>query len=136
MVTEMNKDIFAGNLKKTIDEITQYKGLEQNEYYFKILPIREEGKPLLAKDEIMRLNVLNPNKIKDKLFSLDEVISILAFFSPLVPIWINIQYIENLNGKMVFQLECSLRFRKPSMLRNQETGHPPFKAVYAKDLNS
>lgn len=129
MATEMNKEIFASNLKKTIDEIIQNKGLEQNEYYFKIIPIREKGKPLLAKDEIMRLNVLNSNRIEDKLFSLDEVVSTLAFFTPFVPIWINIQYIETRNEKIFFQLECSLRIRKPSMLRNQETGHPPFKAI-------
>lgn len=129
MVTEMNKEIFASNLKKTIDEIIKYKGLGQNEYYFKIFPVREKGKPLLSKDEIMRLNVLNPNRIDGKLFSLDDVVSTLAFFTPFVPIWINIQYIETINEKMVFQLECSLRIRKPSMLRNQETGHPPFKAV-------
>ncbi len=129
MVTEMNKEIFANNLKKTIDEIKQYKGLEQNEYYFRMFPIREKGKPLLAKDEIMRLNVLNLNRIEGKLFSLDEVVSTLAFFTPFVPIWINIQYIETLNEKIIFRLECSLRIRKPSMLRNQETGHPPFKAI-------
>ena len=127
---EMNKEIFAGNLIKTIDEIVQNKGLEQNEYYFRIFPVIEKGKPLLAKDEIMRLNVLNSNRIEGKLFSLEEVVSTLAFFTPFVPIWINIQYIETLNEKTVFRLECSLRIRKPSMLRNQETGHPPFKAIH------
>lgn len=129
IATEMNKDIFAGNLIKTINEIVQYKNLQQSECYFKIFPVIEEGKPLLAKDDIMRLNVLNPNRIEGKLFSLDEVVSILAFFTPFVPIWINVRYVETLNEKIVFQLECSLRIRKPSLLRNQETGHPPFKAI-------
>lgn len=50
-------------------------------------------------DEIMRLNVLNPNRIEDKLFSLDEVVSTLAFSALFVPIWINIQYIESSNEK-------------------------------------
>lgn len=129
MAIEMNKEIFASNLKKTIDEIIQYKGLEQNEYSFRIVPISEKGKPLLVKDEIMRLNVLNSNRIEGKLFSLNEVVSTLAFFAPFVPVWINVQYIETLNKKMLFQLECSLRIRKPSVLRNVETGHPPFKAI-------
>lgn len=129
MATEMNKDIFLKNLSKTIDEIIQHRGLKQGKYYFKISPITERGKPLLAKDEIMRLNVLNPKRIEGKLFSLDEVVSTLAFFAPFVPIWINIQYIKSSNEKLIFQLDCSLRIRKPSMLRNQETGHPPFKAI-------
>ena len=129
IATEMNKDIFAANLIKTIDEILQNKSLEKNEFYFKISPVIEKGKPLLAKDDIMRLNVLNPKRIEGKLFSMDEVVSVLTFFAPFVPIWINIQYIENLNEKIIFQLECSLRIRKPSQLGNQETGHPPFKAI-------
>ena len=89
IATEMNKDIFAVNLIKTINEIVQYKNLQQRECYFKIFPVIEKGKPLLAKDDIMRLNVLNPNRIEGKLFSLDEVVSVLAFFTPFVPIWIN-----------------------------------------------
>jgi hypothetical protein len=29
----------------------------------------------------------------------------------------------------IFKLETSLRFRKPSLLRKNETGHAPFKAI-------
>lgn len=53
----------------------------------------------------------------------------LTFFSPLVPIWIDIEYIPNYEGKSVFELKCSLRLRKPSLLRNQDLGHPPFRAI-------
>ena len=28
-----------------------------------------------------------------------------------------------------FELETSYKIRKPSLLRNAETGHPPFKAL-------
>ncbi|HHR2616614.1 TPA: hypothetical protein ACSY4K_03230 [Listeria monocytogenes] len=31
--------------------------------------------------------------------------------------------------KAIFKLETSLRFRKPTLLRNVETGHAPFKAI-------
>lgn len=129
MEAKMNKDIFCKNLIKAIDEIIQHKELKQREYYFKIVPIIEKGKPLLAKDEIMRLNVLNPDRIEIKLFSLDEVVSTLAFFAPFVPIWANIKYIKSFDNKVILRLNCSLRIRKPSMLWNQETGHPPFKAI-------
>lgn len=82
-----------------------------------------------AKDEFMRLNVLNPKFIKGKVFSEEEVIHILSYFSPLVPIWINISYVKKESDFILMNLECSLRFRKPSLLRNQETGHAPFKVV-------
>lgn len=29
----------------------------------------------------------------------------------------------------IIDLQVSLRFRKPSLLHNQDTGHPPFKAA-------
>lgn len=31
--------------------------------------------------------------------------------------------------KAIFKLKISLRFRKPTLLRNAETGHAPFKAI-------
>ena len=48
----------------------------------------------------------------------------------LVPLWINV----SLNGAgdniFIFNFETSLRLRKPSLLRNVETGHAPFRAVF------
>lgn len=35
----------------------------------------------------------------------------------------------NYGGITIFKLEISLRFRKPTLLRNAETGHAPFKAI-------
>ena len=49
--------------------------------------------------------------------------------APLFPIWINVSICNINEEELVILLETSLRFRKPSLLRNQETGHPPFKAV-------
>lgn len=126
----MDKFIFSKNLNETILEIIRYGKLNQGEYFLKISPVPEPGKPLLTEDEIMRLNILNKNRVEGKLFSFDEAVQVLAFFSPLVPVWINVQYIGNIQEKMVFQLNCSQRLRKPSQLGNQETGHPPFKAIY------
>ncbi len=48
---------------------------------------------------------------------------------PVVPIWINVEYLYNRDHFSIYKLICSRRYRKPSLLRNQETGHPPFKAV-------
>ncbi len=132
MQKEMNSEIFQNNLIKAINEIKEIKeenGITAKKYYFSINPVLEESKPRFAIDEFMRLNVLNPKFIGGKIFSLREVVTILAFHSPLVPIWINIKMIDSNEEELFFQLDVSLRFRKPSLLRNQETGHAPFKVV-------
>lgn len=129
MLKEMNSEIFQINLIKAINEIKEANNLIAKMYYFSINPVLEEGKPRFALDEFMRLNVLNPKFIDEKIFSLEEVVTMLAFHSPLVPIWVNIEMIDSNDDALFFRLDVSLRFRKPSLLRNQETGHAPFKIM-------
>ena len=78
---------------------------------------------------MMRLNILSPNRVEAKVFTMDEVVSMLAFYYPLVPIWIDVKLDQYTDEEVEFRLDCSVRLRKPSLLRNQETGHPPFRAV-------
>ncbi len=129
MIKEMNDKILKKHLLDAVEELKKYNGITGHTYKFYITPIIEERKMMQAKDEFMRLNVLNPKFIKGKVFSEEEVIHILSYFSPLVPIWINISYVKKESDFILMNLECSLRFRKPSLLRNQETGHAPFKVV-------
>lgn len=129
MTTEMNKKIFLQNLQDTVDEINLQKKVNPSKCRFKINPIIEQGKSMQAKDEMMRLNILNPNRVEGKTFTIDEVVSMLTFFNPLVPIWIDVKLEQYTDEEAEFQLDCSLRLRKPSLLRNQESGHPPFRAV-------
>lgn len=129
MIKEMNKEIFKHHLEKVIEEITIKNGIELKNYAFIINPIIEKGKPLSSKDDVMRLNILNESRLNGKSFNLDEVVALLTFYAPLVPIWIEVRLKEVEEDKVLFQLDCSIRFRKPSLLRNQETGHPPFKAI-------
>lgn len=125
----MNSKIFRDNLIMAINEIKEINNVVADKYYFTINAILEESKPRFAIDEFMRLNVLNPKFIDGKIFSLTEVVTTLAFHSPLVPIWINIKLVDSDKDELYFQLDVSLRFRKPSLLRNQETGHAPFKIL-------
>lgn len=129
MLTEMNSKIFLENLLKSIDELKTLKSIDGNIYEFRIIPIIENGKNLNALDDFMRLNVLNHKFTTNKIYSLEDVVTILAYHSPLVPIWINIKYSGFNNGILLIEMECSLRFRKPSLLRNQDTGHAPFKVI-------
>ena len=63
------------------------------------------------------------------MLTVEETVNLVACKPPLVPIWINISLKEMEEERIVFNFETSLRFRKPSQLKNVETGHPPFKAI-------
>lgn len=71
MITEMNKTIFLQNLQKAIQEITLQENIPIKNCKFWINPIIEQGKSMQAKDEIMRLNILNPDRVKEKIFTMD-----------------------------------------------------------------
>ncbi len=128
-VTEMNKEIFQTNLLMTIEEIKKEKNLNISQAKFKIVAIHEPGKPLNATDDLMRLWALSEKNVGSRLLSLEYAVRLLACKAPFVPIWINVSYMELLESVSIFKLETSLRFRKPSLLRNAETGHAPFKAI-------
>ncbi|MDE7444708.1 MAG: hypothetical protein K2N15_03240 [Lachnospiraceae bacterium] len=128
-IREMNKDIFQDNLMMTIKEIMVDKDIEEKKLRFKIIPVYEEKKPLNAVDDIMRLIVLGEKNVGNRLLTLKKTVRLVACQSPLVPIWINISLNKIDGDKIIFNFETSLRFRKPSLLRNAETGHPPFKAI-------
>lgn len=132
MIKEMSKGIFLRHLDMTIDEIKQFKGGIDIEDAFTIKAVEEKNKVLSGKDEVMRLNILNKDRIDKGIFSKEEVVSMLTFFNPLVPCWIDVEYILNYENKPVIQLRCSLRLRKPSLLRNQDLGHPPFRAILSE----
>lgn len=129
MITQMNKTIFSQNLQDTVEEIISLQKMNPRKYRFRINPVVEPGKSMLASDDIMRLSVIPPDRVAGKTFTIDDVVSMLTLFSPLVPIWIDVKLNQYTDEEAEFQLNCSLRLRKPSLLRNQESGHPPFRAV-------
>ena len=77
----------------------------------------------------MRLIALSEKNVGNRLLTVEETVNLVACQSPFVPIWINISLNEVSEHRIIFNFETSLRFRKPSQLRNVETGHPPFKAI-------
>lgn len=126
---EMNKTIFYDNLIMTINEIVENKKIVDENLRFKIIPIYENGKSFNGLDNQMRLIALSEKNVGNRLLTIEETVNLVACKSPFVPIWINISLNEISGDRMIFNFETSLRFRKPSLLRNQETGHPPFKAI-------
>ncbi|MCW00490.1 hypothetical protein DW359_09155 [Listeria monocytogenes] len=127
--TQMNSEIFQINLEKTLKEIMVAKGLQSDEVRFVIVPVEEKGKMLDGSDEMMKRLVLTKENIGNKQLVLKDVVDVLGGLFPKAPIWINVSFLEMNGEKAIFKLETSLRFRKPTLLRNAETGHAPFKAI-------
>ncbi len=94
-----------------------------------MVPVYEKDKPHDATDDVMRLVLLSEKNIGNRLLTTEEVVNLAASFSPFVPIWINISFDRMEGDNYIFNFETSLRCRKPSLLRNAETGHPPFQAI-------
>lgn len=128
-VREMNKAIFRNNLLMTICEVMEGINVDENDIRFKIIPVYEKDKSFNGLDDTMRLVLLSEKNIGNKLFTLDETVKLVAWNAPFVPIWINISRNRKEEDKIIFDFETSLRLRKPSLLRNADTGHPPFKAI-------
>lgn len=128
-VREMNKIIFYENLMMTIHEITDTKNVDESKIRFKIVPVYEKEKSFTGMDDTMRLVALSEKNVGNRLLTVEETVKLVACKSPFIPIWINISLNEMSEQRIIFNFETSLRFRKPSQLRNVETGHPPFKAI-------
>lgn len=122
----MDKEILKSNLLICISEL---EVKEDAKIKFRVIPIIESGKNLNSTDDYMRLTVLNHKNLDNRLLDLDKVINILSGPNSTFPIWINVEVISNEDEEYIIELQTSQRFRKPSLLRNQETGHPPFKAI-------
>lgn len=128
-VTQMNDEIFAENLLKATDELKEKIGIQSAVNKFIIEPVEEQGKMLDGGDEMMKRLVLTKENIGDKRLSVKEVVGVLGGLFPRAPIWINVSFIETEKDIAVFKLDTSVRFRKPTLLRNNETGHAPFKVI-------
>ena len=126
---EMNKSIFHDNLMLTINEIIDNKKIDEKNIRFKIIPVYEKDKSFNGTDDLMRLVALSEKNVGNRKLTVDETVNLVACKSPPVPIWINISFNRMEEETFIFNFETSLRFRKPSLLRNAETGHAPFKAI-------
>lgn len=127
----MSKEIFKEHLVKTIKELTTDE-TERKTQKFRITAIHEVNKKLNSTDDMARLWLLSDKNIKGRSMTMDQVIDLFSGLSPLFPIWINVSIERIEDGCITFELETSMRFRKPTLLHNQETEHPPFKAVIYK----
>jgi len=125
----MNEEIFSTNLSKAVDKIKETKNISSDIVKFIIEPVEEHGKMLDGSDEMMKRLVLSKENIAGKKLLLEDVVGVLGGLFPKAPLWVNVSFMEMEGDTVLFKLETSLRFRKPTLLRNAETGHAPFNAI-------
>ncbi|GAA3768237.1 hypothetical protein GCM10022423_21660 [Flavobacterium ginsengiterrae] len=129
-LNQMDKQLFKENLLKTIEEIIIASGEKSpTTYTFEVVIDPEITKNHNSADDWMRLAVLNNYNIPNKIRELDEVINLLTYPKQHFPLWVNVSVKEYSNDTIIFKIESSSRFRKPSQLQNKETNYPPFKAI-------
>lgn len=127
-LNQMDKQFFKENLLKIIEEIIIVSDQKScTTYKFEVVIDPEITKNHNSADDWMRLVVLNNYDIPNKTRELDEVVDLLTHSRQYFPLWIHVSLKEYDKGSIIFKLESSSRFRKPSQL--QKTNYPPFKAI-------
>mgnify|MGYP006865377079 FL=1 len=117
----MNKYKFRNNLVQVLQE--RYENIQ--DVRFIITTDMEEGKTHNSKDDYLRLSIFNEGNLGGRLLSLEQVVYMFSSLAPLYPLWIEVYFRE----KGIVELKTSLRFRKPSVIKYKETGHPPFTVI-------
>jgi hypothetical protein len=94
-----------------------------------IMPVYEANAKHSSTDDYLRLTLLSEQHIAGRLFDSEEAATFLSGPNSSYPLWIEVAPKEDTAEYALFELKISMRFRKPSELRNKETGHPPFRVV-------
>jgi len=94
---------------------------------FKVKPIFEEGKKYNSTDDVVRLWAYHDINFEKAEYPFNELVKLLSVIEPKFPLWIDID-ISNYQDLKRIILNISMRFRKPSQLRN-EGAYPPFRII-------
>ncbi len=129
---QMSLDDFHNNLKNISRELVNAYGLPLNKsILYKLELDLEKDKKHNSMDDFIYRSGLEDLINKQGLFSDSDVTKILCRpnnikYPELFPLWINVSFLCETNIYVVLHLLISTRFRKHSMLKNQELGYPPF----------
>ncbi|WP_110930199.1 hypothetical protein [Paenibacillus bouchesdurhonensis] len=130
MIKYMDKRTFKDHMLQALKEIAISRNVKlEDNCKFTVVPVIEHGKSLNSTDEYLHRGMFNEKKLSGREFDLEAVVNMLACRLPLCPLWINVALKEIREDMTVIELQISLRFRNPSLLQNQDTGHPPFKSI-------
>lgn len=126
----MDKRTFKDYLLQALKEISISRNVNlEDNCKFTVVPVIEHGKSLNSTDEYLHRGMLNEKNLSGRELDLEAVVNMLACRIPLCPLWINVVLKEIREDVPIIELQTSLRFRNPSLLQNQDTGHPPFKSI-------
>lgn len=117
----MNKYKFRNNLVQVLH--AKYENFQ--DVRFIITTDMEEGKAHNSKDDYMRLSIFSEGNLGGRLLTIEQVVNMFSSLAPLYPLWIKVYFKE----EGIVELNTSLRFPKPSVIKYKETGHPPFTVV-------
>jgi hypothetical protein len=130
VVLNINKAVFRENFIQTLNEIEAAHNIKiDDRSRFVVVPIFEKGKKLNSTDDNLQRWMLNDKNLSNLDLDFKMAADMLGCQVPYCPIWINVALKEIKSGIPIIELQISLRFRKPSLLHNKDTGHPPFRAI-------
>lgn len=117
-----SREQFESHLLATLEDLSSPADSSK----LRIIAVPEENVKYNSLDDYMRLAVLQVANLENRLFDVRGVSEILSAPNSSYPLWIDVYFDKNTEPDVV-NLAISMRFRKPSELKNKETGHPPFK---------
>lgn len=127
----MDNATFKEHLLQALNKLSNFQNVRLGENCkFTVVPIIEHGKFLNSTDEYLQRGMLNEKNLNGRELDFETVVNMLACRIPLCPIWINVSLKEIKGEVAVIELQTSLRFRKPSLLQNQDTGHPHLRLFF------
>lgn len=135
MSKQMSLEDFKENLKNASKDLVLFYKLPINKaIMYEIELDLEKEKKHTSMDEFIYRAGLADLVSEKEYFSDEEVSKIFCRpnnlkYPELFPLWIKVSYLYQNDAIIIFKLHSSTRFRKHSLLKNQESGYAPFEAV-------
>lgn len=120
---------FHKNLLAALSQVALKDATAEKPCRFVVVPIYETNAKYTSADDYLRLTLLSEKNLVGRLFDAAKAATFLSGPNSSYPLWIDVVHKEDTADYSLFELKISMRFRKPSELRNKDTGHPPFSRV-------
>lgn len=124
MTSEIFKDFFQSAIVELVGETFDAK-----QYIFEVIADIKESRHYTSKDEY-NLHIFKKYTETPLRYRYEEIMPILLLFSKYDRLYpISIELSLKAENEKVICLRLDPRYRKLKELKNQDTGHPPFKVV-------
>jgi hypothetical protein len=126
---QLTKQQFHENLLAALHKAAPEKTFNGELFKLVIVPVNEPNAKHTSVDDYLRLTLFDEKNLSGRFFDAEGVATFLSGPNSSYPLWIDVLFKEQTADYSLFELKTSMRFRKPSELKNTETGHPPFKVI-------